>query len=95
MVRVLKAADVLDRSQPVEGRMPREDADVSVEKLLPLLARHREGIAAMRDGRPVGVVTAASVISALAQEKPHRAGTDTSAGAEAPPPAGQGDRPAP
>ena len=90
MVRVLKASDVLDRSQAARDGMPREDADTSVEKLLPLLARHREGIAAVRDGRTVGVVTAASVISALAQEKPDRAGTD--AGADAPAPAAHGDR---
>ena len=90
MVRVLRAADVLDPSQTVEDAMPREDADTSVETLLPLLARHREGVAAMRDGRPVGVVTAASVIAALAQEKPHRAGDG--AGADAAPATGNGGR---
>ena len=73
MVRVLKAADVLDPSQAALDGMPREDADTSVEKLLPLLARHRGGVAAMRDGRAVGAVTAGSVIAALAQENPHRA----------------------
>ena len=76
MVRVLKASNVLDPSQTARDGMPREDADTSVEKLLPLLARHREGIAAMRDGAPIGVVTAASVISALAHENPHRAAGD-------------------
>ena len=76
MVRVLKAADVLDPSQAVQDSMPREDADTSVENLLPLLARHRDGIAAMRGGRSVGVVTAASVISALAQKKPRRSAAD-------------------
>ena len=76
MVRVLKASDVLDPAQAARDGMPREDADTSVEKLLPLLARHREGIAAMRGGDPLGVVTAASVVAALAQEKQHRAGTD-------------------
>ncbi len=86
MVRVLKASDVLDPSQAVQAGMPRHDADTSVEALLPLLARHREGIAMMRDGEPIGVVTAASVISALAQEKQHRAGTD------APPSQGRGGR---
>ena len=86
MVRVLKASDVLDPSQAVQAGMPRHDADTSVEALLPLLARHREGIAMMRDGEPIGVVTAASVISALAQEKQHRAGTD------APPSEGRGGR---
>ena len=76
MVRVLKASDVLDPSQAARDGMPHEDADTSVEKLLPLLARHREGIAAMRGGAPIGVVTAASVISALAHENPHRAASD-------------------
>ena len=90
MVRVLKAADVLDPSQAVEDGMPREDADTSVEKLLPLLASHREGIAAMRGGASIGVVTAASVISALAQDKAHRAGSGD--GADAALPAGNGDR---
>ena len=76
MVRVLNAADVLDPSQAVADSMPREDAGTSVERLLPLLARHRGGIAAMRDGRTVGVVTAASVIAALAHQKPPRAASD-------------------
>ena len=74
MVRVLKAADVLDRSQTAQPGMPRQDADTSVEDLLPLLAEHREGICMMRGDVPVGVVTAASVISALAHEQHHRAG---------------------
>ena len=74
MVRVLKAADVLDRSQTAQPGMPRQDADTSVEDLLPLLAEHREGICMMRGDVPIGVVTAASVISALAHEHHHRAG---------------------
>ena len=86
MVRVLKASDVLDPSQAVQPGMPQQDADTSVEELLPLLARHRAGIAMMRDGESIGVVTATSVISALAQEKQHRAGTD------APPSKPRGDR---
>ena len=79
LVRVLKASDVLDRSQTVQPGMPRQDADTSVEDLLPLLAEHREGIRTMRDGAPIGVVTAASVISALAHEQHHRAGADAQA----------------
>ena len=74
MVRVLKASDVLDPSQAAQPGMPRQDADTSVEDLLPLLAGHREGIAMMRDGVSIGVVTAASVISALARERRHRTG---------------------
>ena len=75
MVRVLKASDVLDPSQAVQAGMPQQDADTSVEDLLPLLAVHREGISMMRNGVSIGVVTAASVISALAHEKHQRAGT--------------------
>ena len=79
MVRVLKASDVLDRSRAAQPGMPQQDADTSVEDLLPLLAGHREGICMMRDGVPIGVVTAASVISALAHEQHHRAGADARA----------------
>ena len=83
MVRVLMASDVLDPSGRFEDGMPGEDADISVEKLLPLLARHRGGIAAMRGGECIGVVTAASVIAALAHGKPHRAaGIDARPSAE-------------
>ena len=79
LVRVLKASDVLDRSRSAQPGMPRQDADTSVEDLLPLLAEHREGICMMRDGAPIGVVTAASVISALAHEQHHRTGADAQA----------------
>ena len=79
MVRVLKASDVLDPSQEVQADMLQRDADMSVEELLPLLSAHREGISLMRDGAAVGVVTAASVISALAHETHNRTGTDAQA----------------
>ena len=68
MVRVLKALDVLDPAQLPTPDMPKRDCQSSVEDLLPLLATHKEGIAAMRDGAPVGVVTATSVIAALAHQ---------------------------
>lgn len=76
MVRVLKASDVLDPSLAAQPGMPQQDADTSVEDLLPLLALHRKGISMMRDGVSIGVVTAASVISALAHEKRQRTGAD-------------------
>ena len=79
MVRVLKASDVLDPIQAVEPGMPEQAADTTVENLLPLLAAHRKGISMMRDGVSIGVVTAASVISALAHDKHHRTGTDATA----------------
>ena len=72
MIRVLKALDVLDPSQAAQAEMPQEDADTSVEDLLPLLAMHRDGISMMRDGASIGVVTAASVISALAGQSTRR-----------------------
>ena len=84
MVRVLKASDVLDPSQSAQPGMSQRDADTSVEDLLPLLAAHREGISMMRDGASIGVVTAASVISALAHEHHQRTGSD----AQAPEPGG-------
>jgi glycine betaine/proline transport system ATP-binding protein len=68
LVRVLKATDVLDPEQIPTPEMPQRDCQCSVEELLSLLSTHREGIAAMRDGAPIGVVTATSVITALAQE---------------------------
>ena len=76
MVRVLKASDVLDPSRTAQPGMPQRDADASVEDLLPLLAVHGEGISMMRDGVSIGVVTATSVISALAHEPRHRPGAD-------------------
>ena len=82
MVRVLKASDVLDPSRAAQPGMPERGADVTVEDLLPLLSEHREGISMMRDGASIGVVTAASVISALAHDRHQRTG----AGASAPAP---------
>ena len=79
MVRVLKASDVLDPSQAAQPGMSQRDADTSVENLLPLLAVHREGISMMRDGASIGVVTAASVIAALAHEHHQRTGPDAQA----------------
>ena len=79
MVRVLKASDVLDPSQAAQPGMSQRDADTSVEDLLPLLAVHREGISMMRDGASIGVVTAASVITALAHEHHQRTGPDAQA----------------
>ena len=79
MVRVLKASDVLDPTQSVQPGMSQRDADTSVENLLPLLAVHREGISMMRDGASIGVVTATSVICALAHEQHQRTGTDAQA----------------
>lgn len=68
LVRVLKASDVLDPEQSPSSDMHARESGCSVEELLPLLSKHKEGIVAMRDGAPLGVVTANSVIAALAHE---------------------------
>lgn len=80
MVRVLKAMDVLDTSQQPSPGMPEQDCECLVEDLLPLLASHKEGIAAMRGGAPVGVVTATSVIAALAHQDREPTADDPLAG---------------
>jgi glycine betaine/proline transport system ATP-binding protein len=77
MVRVLKARDVIDKGARASDCMPLQDHDSSVEALLPLLAENRDGIAVMRDGAPIGVVTAASVVAALAHRDRQRGPVDT------------------
>ena len=79
LVRVLKAVDVLDPAQTAQAGMPEQDAETPVEALLPLLAQHRQGIAAVRGGAAIGVVTAGSVIAALAQDNRESAGADAHA----------------
>lgn len=68
MVRVLTAMNVLDADQPVVSEMPTRDWRSSVDELLPMLATHKQGIAVIREGEPVGAVTATSVIAALASQ---------------------------
>ena len=80
MIRVLKASDALDDSQAVRPGMLERDAEDSVEELLPLLVEHREGISVMRDGASIGLVTATSVVSALARGKQDRTGVDSGPG---------------
>ena len=87
MVRVLKASDVLDPSRTATPEMPRRDADTTVEDLLPLLASHPEGISMVRDGASIGVVTDASVITALAQDAQDRTGAGAPASTPVPAPA--------
>ncbi|QGX98914.1 ATP-binding cassette domain-containing protein [Roseovarius faecimaris] len=72
MVRVLKARDVLDPDQSPAPGMAEQDCEACVDDILPLLSSHKEGVVAMRDGAPLGVVTAASVIAALASRDADR-----------------------
>ena len=92
MMRVLKAADVLDPSRTAQAGMPQHDADTPVEALLPLLAAHREGISMTRNGVSIGVVTAASVISALAHERGSEADGQSPERHRTPEPRGQAPR---
>ncbi|MEM7207335.1 MAG: betaine/proline/choline family ABC transporter ATP-binding protein [Pseudomonadota bacterium] len=66
MVRVLTALNVLDSDASSNDEMPTCDCYDSVESILPLLTKHRDGIVVQRDSDAIGVVTAASVIKALA-----------------------------
>ncbi len=79
MVRVLKALDVIDDAVKPTGAMPEKDCDCTLEELLPLLAEHKDGVKAMRDGATLGVVTSASVIGALAHRDAARDGASGSA----------------
>jgi len=79
MARVLKARDLANPSIPVSPDMPKKDSDCSLEEILPLLASNEGGIAAMRGGTPIGVVTAVSVIDALAHWDTRRRTGETTA----------------
>ncbi len=69
MVRVLTAGDVLDGKAKPGKSLPEREISCSVEELLPLLAQSKSGVKAMRGGEAVGVVTASSVIAALAADR--------------------------
>lgn len=67
MVRVLRAHEVTDPDAgPADGR-ERVAGDVSVEALLPMLSSRPEGLAVEQGGTVTGVVTAQSVVKALAR----------------------------
>lgn len=70
LARVLRAAEVTDPKAAAANGLGQVPADMSVETLLPMLAQHPAGLSVERDGATIGVVTAQSVIAALA----HHAG---------------------
>lgn len=73
LVRVLRAAEVADPSGTATAEMPRVKGDVSVETLLPQLARNVTGVAVEgADGEILGVATAQDVVAALALESSKR-----------------------
>ncbi|MCR9146504.1 MAG: ATP-binding cassette domain-containing protein [Rhodobacteraceae bacterium] len=67
LARVLTAAEVIDKAARAADGLDRIAADMPVETLLPMLAEHPQGLMAERDGLALGVVTAQSVIAALAR----------------------------
>ena len=67
LVRVLLAHEVTDPNAIPDGGRTRVSSDTPVEALLPMLAAHPEGVAVERAGTVEGVVTAQSVIAALAR----------------------------
>ncbi len=82
MARVLRARHVIDPAVALTERMERHDCDTPVEELLPRLATCRDGLVACEGDRPLGVVTANSVIAALAHPDKFRtreAGPDQTA----------------
>ncbi|MEM6481533.1 MAG: ATP-binding cassette domain-containing protein [Pseudomonadota bacterium] len=72
MARVLRARDVLDPDVALCESMERHDCETPVEELLPRLATCKEGVAACQGDRALGVVTANSVIAALAHQDKFR-----------------------
>ncbi len=68
LVRVLRAGDVLDGSCRLTEDMPRVARSTSVETLLGNLTSHKSGVAVTDEDQVIGVVTAQSVIEALARD---------------------------
>lgn len=79
LVRVLQAGDVALGDRQSTPDMPQVASTVTVEHLLPQLAQHDGGIAVNDGGAPLGVVTAQSVIAALAREADIRQAQEASA----------------
>ena len=78
LVRVLQAGDVMQPDIAPTEAMPQVSSSETVEQLLPQLAKHGDGIAVTNGGAPFGVVTAQSVIAALAREAETRRTAETS-----------------
>ena len=73
LVRVLRAADVVDQNAKKALRMTEVSASTMVEQLLPLLAQNKSGIAVMSTkGKFLGVATSQTVVATLARESKKR-----------------------
>jgi glycine betaine/proline transport system ATP-binding protein len=68
LIRVLLAGDIVQKGLNATDDMPRIASSTTVEGILPMLAKHNEGVAVTENGNLIGVVTSNSVISALARE---------------------------
>ncbi|WP_135506153.1 quaternary amine ABC transporter ATP-binding protein [Roseovarius aestuariivivens] len=80
LARVLTAAEVADAKGQRDDGLKRVAAETPVETLLPMLAEHPDGLIAESDGAPLGLVTAQSVIAALARHSGQSADTIGQAG---------------
>lgn len=71
-VRVLTAGEIAIASD--EPDLPRIDAQCNLERAMPLLSRHPEGLAVEEAGRIIGKITPLVVVTALAEESNVRMG---------------------
>ena len=76
LVRVLLAGDVLQKDRKATRDMPSVASTTTVENILPELATNERGVAVSDGGNIIGVVTANSVIAALAKEAASRNASD-------------------
>ena len=67
LARVLLARDVMDDTAKAEAKMLQVQGTDCVDDLLPHLAKHRDGVAVVENGKTVGVVTPSSVVCALSR----------------------------
>ena len=67
LTRVLLARDVIDDTATVQAGMFEMQETVCVEDLLCHLAIHRDGVAVVQNGNPIGVVTPTSVVCAFSK----------------------------
>ena len=72
LVRVLMASDIMQSDLVATDNMPHVSSKITVEKILPDLAAHPKGLAVTEGDKVLGVVTANSVIAALARESASR-----------------------
>ena len=72
LARVLLARDAMDDGVVAAADMQTVQATDCVEDILGQLAQHRDGVAVVDGGSPIGVVTPASVVGALSRGADHQ-----------------------